>query len=51
MGSKLLAGFIAVVGAAMVADVLLHPAGTHEAGLSIVRILQPTLRASAGQKI
>jgi hypothetical protein len=45
-------GFLAlVVGAAAVADVLAHPAGTKAAGNALSGLLKTSLQASAGQKI
>ena len=51
MGARIGAIALAVITAGMLADVLLHPAGTQAAGSAIVGVLRPSLQATTGQKI
>lgn len=47
-GSKIAAFFMLALGAAMLADVLIHPTGTKAAGNAVAGILTPVFSSAIG---
>ena len=50
MGSRIAAGFAAVVAGVMVADILIHPAGTAAAGNAAAALWKPLGNSLLGYK-
>lgn len=48
MASKAFAALMAVIGGAIVADVLIHPKGTTAAGNALIGVLKPSYNAILG---
>lgn len=49
MGARVAAAFAAVITGVIIADVLIHPAGTKAAADGVATILRPTYNALLGQ--